>query len=116
MHLTITKFVLLVFGSALFAALGIARYAFLRGEDPSDDGPRALVAEFLGYWAGTFFLLWSFFVPNKSLQWTLRGIATVLALTGIAFSVHFGSTTEVPETPDKEPTGFKNNSTDLRLE
>ena len=98
------------------AALGIARYALHTGEDPSDDGPRALIAEFFGYWAGGFFLIWSFFAPGKYLPWTLRGVAAALVLTGIAFSVHFGSITEVPETPDKEPTGFKNDSTDLHLE
>jgi hypothetical protein len=58
----------------------------------------------------------SFTVDSKSLQWTLRGIAVVAALAGMFLSVHFANTTEVPETPDKDPTGFKNDSTSFHLE
>jgi hypothetical protein len=31
-------------------------------------------------------------------------------------SVYFASTTEVPETSDKQPAGFKSDTTDLHLE
>ena len=46
----------------------------------------------------------------------LRIAAAVAALIGIALSVYFAATAEDPETPEKEPTGFKNDSTDLHLE
>jgi hypothetical protein len=103
-------------GSSTMAALGMTRYAFLTGEDPSDDGPRALVAEFLGYWVGGFFLLWSFFVPDRRHQWILRGVAAFGAIVSIYISTHFAATDEVEETPEKEPTGSKNDTTDLHLE
>ncbi|MEI9969246.1 MAG: hypothetical protein WDM87_11730 [Terracidiphilus sp.] len=106
---------LLTLGSGAMAALGIARYAFITGEDPSDDGPRALLAEFLGYWAGGFFLFWSFFAQGKFLPWTLRGVAIALALTGLILSLRFASPNEASEARDKEPTGFKKDTTDLDL-
>jgi hypothetical protein len=102
MHLTIIKFVVITLASALAAALAMFRYAFQTGESPSDDGPRALVAEFLGYWVGFILLTWSFTVAGKTVQWTLRGVAAFAALAGILLSNHFSDTTEVPETPDKE--------------
>jgi hypothetical protein len=61
-------------------------------------------------------MLWSFFIPGKQMQCGLRGLGVLAALAGITFSMHFANTTEVPETPDKEPTGFKSDSTDLHLE
>ena len=116
MHLPILKSVVITLASALAAALAMFRYAFDTGESPSADGPRALVAEFVGYWIGFILLVWSFTVEGKTVQWTLRGVAASAALAGILLSTYFSDTTEVPETPDKEPTGFKNDTTDLHLE
>jgi len=92
------------------------RRAFRTGEDPSDDGPRALISEFVGLWIGGFFLAWSFTVISKNLQWTLRGIGIFAALVGLGLSVYFAGADEVSEDSAKEPTGFKNDSTDLHLE
>ncbi len=98
------------------AGLAILRYAFRSGEDPSGDGPSVLIVEFLGFWAAAFLLGWSFTVTPGPVLWTLRIAAAVAALIGIALSVYFAATAEDPETPEKEPTGFKNDSTDLHLE
>jgi hypothetical protein len=116
MHLPILKFAVIALASALFAVLAMFGHAFQTGGSPSDDGPRALIAEFLGLWIGFSFLVWSFTVAGRTTQWTLRGMAVFAALAGFALSTHFSDTTEVPETPDKEPTGFKNDTTDLHLE
>ena len=116
MHLSIFKFVVIAVGSALGAVLGMFRRAFRTGEDPSEDGHRALISEFLGLWIGIFFLIWSFTVEGKTLQWTLRGFAALVAIAGLSLSVYFTNTTEVPEGSDKEPTGFKNDITSIHLE
>jgi hypothetical protein len=46
MHFSIVKLVAILVASAFGAGLGIFRDAFRAGKDPSDDGPRALIAEF----------------------------------------------------------------------
>jgi hypothetical protein len=73
MHFSILKFVGIAALSALCAVMAIFRDLFRIGEDPSDDGPRALIAQFFGFWIGCNFLLWSFMANGKALQWTLRG-------------------------------------------
>jgi hypothetical protein len=115
MHFSILKLVVIAVASAFGAAFAMFRHAFDTGEDPSDDGPRALIAEFLGLWIGFSLLTWSFFADGRTLQWTLRGAAGFVVLLAAGLSTYFASTTEVPETPDEEPTGFKNDSTDLHL-
>jgi hypothetical protein len=116
MHLPIVKIVVVAIASAFGAVLGIFRYAFINGKSPSEDGLRALIAEFLGDWIGCFFLIWSFTVAGKTLQWEIRGAAIVAVLIGLGLSAYFTNATEAPDTTDKEPTGFKNNSTSLHLE
>lgn len=116
MHFPIFKVIAVIVGAAFAAALGMFRRAFRLGEAPSNDGPRALIAEFLGYWVGTAMLFWSFMVSSKSIKWELRTVALAAALLGIGLSVYFANTHEVPDLPDKEPTGFKNDATDLHLE
>jgi hypothetical protein len=116
MHLSLIKFVAIVVGSAVAAVLGMLRDTLRFDEDPSNDGPRALIAEFLGFWIGGFFLIWSFAVPGTSLQWTLRAVALVVALAGLGLASYFAGTPEVSEAPAKEPTGFKNDTTSLHLE
>ena len=98
------------------AVLIIFRDALRTGEDPSDDGPRALIAQSLGLWIGCNLLGWSFIVDGKFTQWALRGAAVAAALAGAGLSAHYANTTEVPETPDEEPTGFKSDATDPHLE
>jgi hypothetical protein len=115
MHLSILKVVLIAVASALLALLCVFRNAFDTGEGLSDDGPRAVISEFLGYWIGGFLLICSFLAEGKHLEWTLRIVAVIVAIAGFVFSVHFANTTEVPETPDKEPTGFKSDITDIHL-
>lgn len=92
------------------------RRAFRTGEDPSDDGPRAVISEFVGLWIGGFFLAWSFTVNSKNLQWTLRGMAVFAALLGLGLSVYFSRTQGSPEDSANESVGFKNDTTDLHLE
>jgi hypothetical protein len=116
MHFSIVKIVIIAAGSALGAVLAMFRRAFNTGEDPSDDGPRALIAEFLGLWIGFISLIWSFTLGGKTLQWTLRCVAITSGLLGLGMSVYFASMTEVPETSDKQPAGFKSDTTDLHLE
>jgi hypothetical protein len=116
MHFSVLKFVAIAFGSAFCVVLGMFRDAFRTGEDPSDDGPRALIAQSVGLWIGFFLGIWSFTVDGKTLQWTLRGVAVLAGVLGLALSVYFAGTTEVPEASDKEPTGFKNDTTSLHLE
>jgi hypothetical protein len=115
-HFSIIKFLAIALLAAFVAAAAFFRRFLLTGEDPSDDGPRAVVAEFIGLWIGGFFLAWSFTVDTKHLQWTLRGVAIAAAIAGIALSVYFAGRTEVPEDSNEEPTGFKNDNTDLHLE
>ena len=55
-------------------------------------------------------------VESKSIQWSLRAAAALFAIAGIVLSSYFEDKTEVPETPDKEPTGFKNDVTTIHLE
>jgi hypothetical protein len=116
MHFSILKLVAIALISAVIAVAAIFRSAFWTGENPSDDGPRALIAEFFGFWIASNFLGWSFIADGKPLQWTLRGAAAAVALAAIGLSAYFANTNEVPETPDKEPTGFKSDTTDLHLE
>jgi cell division protein FtsW (lipid II flippase) len=116
MHFSILKFVAIALLSAVFAVMGMFRNAFRTGENPSDDGPRAFIAQSVGLWIGMFLCIWSFTVDGKTLQWTLRGTAIFAAVVGLGLSAFFANTTEVPETPDKEPTGLKNNTTSLHLE
>ena len=115
MHFSIVKLVAILVASAFGAGLGIFRDAFRAGKDPSDDGPRALIAEFFGLWFGFIFLISSFTVDGKNLQWALRAVAAIGAIAGLGISAYFANTTEVPETPDKEPTGFKSDTTSLHL-
>src|SRR6266568_799185 len=115
MQMSILKFVALAVGSAFIAILSVFRGALRTGEDPSDDGPRALISEFLGFWIGSFLLLWSFTVDGKTQQWTLRGIAALAAIASIGLSNYFSNSTEVPESAAKEPTGFKNDVTSIHL-
>ncbi len=112
----ILKFVGILALSAVIAVAAIFRDAFRSGEDPSDDGPRALIADFIGSCVGIALLIWSFTIQGRSLQWTLRGIAVLTVVACSLASSHFANTTEVPETPDREPTGFKNHTTSLNLE
>jgi hypothetical protein len=91
MHLHVLKFVLITLASALCSALTMFRYAFMTGESPSDDGPRALIVEFLGWCICFSFLIWSFTVDGKTLQWTLRGVAAFAALVGVSLSVYLSS-------------------------
>jgi hypothetical protein len=116
MHFPILKFALIVAASAFGAALAMFRYAFDTGEPLSDDGPRALIAEFFGLWIGLSLFIWSFTVAGKAVEWTLRSVAAFCLIAGYGLSAYFGNTTEVPETSDKEPTGFKNKTTELHLE
>lgn len=116
MHLPILKLVVIAGASALGAVFSAFRHFFWTGEDPADDRPRAVISEFLGTWLGLFFLIWSFTAEGRSLQWTLRGVAALAAIVGIGLSVNFGNPTEVPESPDKEPSGFKNDLTNIHLE
>jgi hypothetical protein len=95
--------------------LGVFRDAFRKGKDPSYDGPRALISEFCGLWIGCIFLIWSFTADGKSLQWTLRAVAAIGAIAGLGISAYFANTTEVPQIPDKEPSGFKSGTTSLHL-
>lgn len=115
MHASATKLAAIAVISAFGAALTIFRWAFQTGDSPSDDGPRALIAEFSGYWIGWFLVLLSFTSMESRMQWTLRGAAAATILTGLGLSAYFANTTEVPETPAEEPTGFKSNATDLHL-
>jgi hypothetical protein len=115
MHVSILKLVVFAVLTAFMAALAIFADAFRTGDSPSDDGPRALIAEFCGIWAGIFLFFLSFSAETVRLQWWLRGLAAVAALIGIGLSVYFADSTEVSETPDKEPTGFKSKLTDLNL-
>ena len=116
MHPSILKLASVVVLSAFVAVAFMFRYAFRTGESPADDGPRALISEFCGLWVGSFLLLLSFAGGTQLFHWCLRAAAAVAALCGFWLSSHFADTTEVPQTPDKEPTGFKNNSTELHLE
>jgi len=79
-------------------------------------GPRAVVAEFLGSWVGTLLLIWSFTVSGRLLVWSLRGSTVAAMLLGVGLSVYFANTTEVPETTEKEPTGFKSDITSIHIE
>lgn len=116
MQFSIAKFVLVLLGSAAGTLLWTIRHFIWTGDSPDDDGPSALIAEFLGTWIGISFLIWSFTVEGRKLQWELRGLGALAAAIGIGFSVYFGNKTQVPETPDTEPTGFKSDATDLHLE
>jgi hypothetical protein len=62
------------------------------------------------------FLIWSFTADGKALQWAFRGVAVTFAIAGLCLWNYFANTTEVPETPDKEPTGFKSDTTGLHLQ
>jgi hypothetical protein len=68
MHYSFAKFVLIGIVSALVAVAAIFRDFFRKGEDPSDNGPRALISEFLGYWIGGFLLFYSFVAEGKHMQ------------------------------------------------
>jgi hypothetical protein len=115
-----SHFLLKLIGIAVFSAIAAVAYlfrdAFRKGEDPSDDGPRALIANFLGLWTAMGLFIWSFTIQNRVSEWTLRVVALAAGIAGTVASDHFASTTEVPETPDVEPTGFKNSTTRLHLE
>jgi hypothetical protein len=91
MHFPVIKFVLITLASAVCSALTMFRYAFKTGESPSDDGPRALIVEFLGWCICFACLIWSFTVDGKTLQWTLRGTAAFAALVGVTLSVYLSS-------------------------
>jgi hypothetical protein len=116
MHLSILKVVLIAVVAALVAGLAVFMYSIRFGEDPSGDGPRALISEFLGYWIGGFLLICSFMVEGMHLQWKLRGVAALAVVAGVGLSFYFANTAEVPETADKEPTGFKSDTTSIHLE
>jgi hypothetical protein len=55
-------------------------------------------------------------VEGRSLEWALRGVAALAAVVGFSLSAYFANTKEISETPDKEPTGFKNDTTGIHLE
>ena len=43
-------------------------------------------------------------------------MAIATAVTGVVLSAYFAGQTEVPEDSNEEPTGFKNDTTDLHLD
>lgn len=116
MHFSMLKAIMVAAVAAFCGVLTIFSWAFKTGEAPSDDGPQALIAEFLGLWIGFFLLIWSFMVEGRSLEWALRGVAALAAVVGFSLSAYFANTKEISETPDKEPTGFKNDTTGIHLE
>lgn len=102
--------------AALAAVLTIFSWAFTTGESPSDDGPRALAAEFTGYLIGWDLVLYSFTAISKHRRWELVGLAVVAAITGLVLSAYFANTSEVPETPTENASGFKNKMSDLHID
>jgi len=98
---------------AMSAVLAIFGYAFTTGGTPSDDGPRALIAEFLGFCVGFTLLYWSFTLQEKNFQWALRGLSVLAMLAALILSAYFANTPEVSEATDGEPTGFKNKLTNI---
>jgi hypothetical protein len=115
MHPSILKFVLIAAGSAVAAMLGVFLNAAWQGKDPSDFGPRALISEFAGSWICLICLICSLWAHGTPLRWKLLAVATLAAWTGMGLSYYFARTPEVPETPDPEPTGLKNDFTNLHL-
>ena len=115
MQMSILKFVALVAGSAFIAVLCILRDALRIGKDPSNSGLRALISEFLGFWIGSFFLLWSFTVDNKFLQWMLRGVAAIAAIESIRLSYFFRNTNELRANVYTKSMAFKNDITRIHL-
>jgi hypothetical protein len=115
-HLSILKIVVFVVLSAFAAVAAMFRDAFQTGKSPSDNGPRAVISEFCGFWAGGFLLLLAFTSRTPTARWCLIAVSAVVGISGLLLASHFAETTEVPETADKEPTGFKNNTTELHLE
>ncbi len=85
------------------------------GEDPGDDGPRAVISQFVGLWMGGALLFWSFVAAAPGLRLGLRVAAAAAAVGGIVLSACYGEKTEVDETPADKVTGFKNDTTDLHL-
>jgi hypothetical protein len=104
MHFPVMRFVGIVVLSAIGAVLGLFRSAISSGEDPSDDGPRAVVAQFFGIWIGSACFIWSFFVADRHVVWALRGAGVVAAAAGIGLSLYFALTPEVPDPPDEFDT------------
>ncbi|MGD0478912.1 MAG: hypothetical protein ABSA42_02000 [Terracidiphilus sp.] len=87
--------------AALYAGLTMFRVPVATHTSLSDEGPRALFAEFLGWWICFSCVLWSVTVDSKNLRWTLWGAAALAAIAGITLSVYLSDTPEIRVTRDK---------------
>src|SRR5579872_3074088 len=114
MHLL--SFVGIALLAAALAVAAIAANAMRIDKDPAVDGPRALIAEFLGLWIAFSCLAWSFMILGPpQLRWALRAISAVSAVIAFVLAAWFAGTPEVRARPDQQPTGFATPITALQL-
>jgi hypothetical protein len=113
---TVLIFALVAAGAGVPAALAVLVYSFLTGRNPSDDPPRAFIAEFGGFWIASFFLVSSFMVDDWAVAWIFRILMLAFVIAGLVLRAHILKSTAVPEPPSQEPTRTENDTTDLHSE
>jgi hypothetical protein len=104
MHSPILKFVLVALAAAFCAALTMF-FNFKAGRDSWDEGKRALVAQFLGWWIGDTIFFWSFTIDSTILRGTLWGAAALAAIGGITLGIYLSNPPKVQGTPNGKPSG-----------
>lgn len=84
MHLPIDKLVvIMVLATAGASAVWLAR-RHSTGEIPKSMGLPGTMIEFLGFWVGICFWLWSFTFEGRTMHWKLLGIGIASAFGGRA--------------------------------
>jgi hypothetical protein len=94
MQFPIFKFALVVLGAAFCATLTMF-FNFKAGRDSWDEGRRALVAQFLGWWIGDTIFFWSFAIGSTVLRGTLWGAAALAAIVGVSLGIYLANTPKV---------------------
>jgi hypothetical protein len=102
---TILIFAIVAVGAGVLAVFVVLVLSFLTGRSPSDDPPRAFIAEFFGLWIASFFLVSSFLVEDSIIVWTLRFLSLLTAVAALYVRATIIRGTALPERPNAEQAG-----------
>jgi hypothetical protein len=99
---TILIFAFVAVAAGVLAVFVVLVYGFLTSRNPSDDPPRAFIAEFFGLWIASFFLVSSFLVEDSVVVWTLRLLSLFCAAAAFYVRATIIHATAIPERPNAE--------------
>lgn len=114
MHLSIMGYIGFLALAFLGAIATLFRRFILFGDNETNNGPRALIAFFIGLWLGFYFLLLCFSTNEIRYKWVFGVTSALVAGIGYALNQYFSSHTEISD-EGKNVSGFKDDTTHLNL-